>query len=234
MVESPFVIGIAGGTGAGKTAVANELAAAVGGVAVLPLDNYYEDLSHLPREERADRNYDHPDAFEWDLLVGHLDALLAGESVRVPQYDFERHARREERRPVEPADVIVVEGILALYEPRIRERIDLSVYVQTDADVRILRRVERDVVERGRDLQGVVDQYLATVKPMHEQFVEPTKRHADVIIPDGVNREAVGLLVDRVRAETDLGTLDFDLSSHRGPSVRPPVGRQSDVDHGDD
>ncbi|MFC7154566.1 uridine kinase [Halomarina halobia] len=202
MTRPSFVIGIAGGTGAGKTAVAREVKAAVGEpVTRLPLDNYYRDLSHLPFEERRSVNYDHPSAFEWELLADHLDALLRGETVEVPRYDFSVHNRREETVTVEPSPVIVVEGILALYEERVRERLDLPVYVQTDADVRVLRRIQRDVVERGRELEGVMDQYLATVKPMHEQFVEPTKKYADIIIPEGLNRSAVDLLVERIHAE---------------------------------
>ncbi|WP_254544462.1 uridine kinase [Halomarina pelagica] len=202
MTRPSFVIAIAGGTGAGKTAVAREVKAAVGEpVTRLPLDNYYRDLSHLPFEERRSVNYDHPSAFEWDLLADHLDALLCGRAVEMPQYDFSVHNRREETVTVEPSEIVVVEGILALYEERVRDLVDLPVYVQTDADVRILRRIQRDVIERGRDLEGVMDQYLSTVKPMHEQFVEPTKRHADVIIPEGLNRSAVDLLIEKIHAE---------------------------------
>jgi len=210
MTEPSFAIGIAGGTGAGKTAVANELTAPVDGASVLPPDDYYEDHSHLPAEERAGRNYDHPDAFEWELPVEQLDRLLDGDPIRMPGTassvtSVARSAESSNRRRQSSR------GLLTLYDPRIRDRVDLNVYVQTDADVGVLRRLERDVVE----------QYLATVEPMHEQFVEPTKRHADVIVPEGANREAVGLLVERVRAETDAGTLDFDLSAHRGPGGRP-------------
>ncbi|WP_049925741.1 uridine kinase [Halopiger goleimassiliensis] len=199
-----FAIGIAGGTGAGKTTVARNVAEAVGEpVTRIPLDNYYEDLSHLAYEERTDVNYDHPDAFEWDLLREHLDALLMGQPIEMPQYDFEIHNRKDERVTVEPTDVIVLEGILALYDERIREMLDLRVYVMTDADVRILRRIERDVVERGRELEGVIDQYLETVKPMHERFVAPTRKNADVIIPEGANRMAVDLLIDKIEAELE-------------------------------
>ncbi|OIB58582.1 uridine kinase [Natrialba sp. SSL1] len=197
-----FAIGIAGGTGAGKTTVARTVADTVGeAVTRIPIDNYYEDLSHLDRAERADVNYDHPNAFEWDLLREHLDSLLMGQPVEMPQYDFERHTRKDESVRVEPTDVIVLEGILALHDEAIRDMLDLRVYVMTDADVRILRRIERDVVERGRQLEGVIDQYLETVKPMHERFVEPTKKDADVIIPEGANRMAVDLLVEKVQAE---------------------------------
>ena len=202
MTRPSFVIGIAGGTGAGKTAVAREVADTVGeAVTRIPLDNYYEDLSHLPMEERETVNYDHPGAFEWDLLTDHLDRLLAGEAVEMPLYDFSVHNRKDETVTVDPTEILVVEGILALYEEPLREHFDLCVYVQTDADVRILRRIQRDVVDRGRDLEGVMEQYLQTVKPMHEQFVEPTKKHADVIIPEGLNRSAVDLLIKKIHAE---------------------------------
>ena len=204
MKRSPYAIGIAGGTGAGKTTVARELTENVGeAVTVIPLDNYYEDLSDLAFEERKAVNYDHPKAFEWSLLCEQLETLLAGESVEMPQYDFEEHLREPERVTVEPSAVIVLEGILALYNTTVTELLDLKVYVETDADVRILRRIRRDVVERGRDLEGVIDQYLSTVKPMHDQFVEPSKKRADLIIPEGANRTAVDLLQEKVEREIE-------------------------------
>jgi len=197
-----FVIGIAGGTGAGKTTVAREIKETVGEpVTRIPLDNYYRDLSHMDMAEREQVNYDHPSAFEWELLREHLESLLLGQPVEMPQYDFSIHNRKDERVRVEPSDVIVVEGIFALYEDDITDMLDLRVYVETDADVRILRRIRRDVIERDRELEGVIEQYLSTVKPMHEQFVEPTKRDADVIIPEGANRMAVDLLREKVEAE---------------------------------
>lgn len=199
-----FGIGIAGGTGAGKTTVAREVTARVEDSAVvIPLDNYYRDLSHLDFEERRDVNYDHPDAFEWERLRQDLGALLEGQTIEMPQYDFTEHARLEETKTVTPADVIVLEGILALYDDEISSMFDLKVYVETDADVRILRRIKRDVIERDRDLEGVIDQYLSTVKPMHEQFVEPTKKEADLIIPEGANSKAVSLLQQKVQAESE-------------------------------
>ncbi|MDG5758079.1 uridine kinase [Natronococcus sp. A-GB1] len=204
-----FVIGIAGGTGAGKTTVSRTVAETVGeAVTRIPLDNYYEDLSHLDYEERAEVNYDHPDAFEWELLREQLDSLLMGQSIEMPQYDFELHNRKDERVTVAPSDVIVLEGILSLFDEQVLEMLDLKVYVMTDADVRILRRIERDVIDRGRGLEGVIDQYLETVKPMHEQFVAPTKKNADVIIPEGANRMAVDLLVEKVEAELAPGDPD--------------------------
>ncbi|NGM68164.1 uridine kinase [Natronolimnobius sp. AArcel1] len=209
MHNPSFVIGIAGGTGAGKTTVARTVANHVGeAVTRIPLDNYYEDLSHLEPADRAQVNYDHPDAFEWDLLCEHLEALLAGEPIEMPQYDFEIHNRADECVTVAPSEVIVLEGIFALYDETILEMLDLCVYVMTDADVRILRRIERDVVERGRDLEGVIEQYLETVKPMHERFVDPTKKNADVIIPEGANQVAVELLIEKIEAERSSGDMD--------------------------
>ncbi|WP_380677609.1 uridine kinase [Salinigranum sp. GCM10025319] len=197
-----FVIGIAGGTGAGKTTVARLVTENVGeSVTRIPIDNYYHDLSHLDFEERKARNYDHPSAFEWDLLREQVERLLEGQSVQMPQYDFSTHNRKPDRVEVDPTDVIILEGILALYDEELNEMMDLRLYVETDADVRILRRIQRDVIERGRDLESVMSQYLSTVKPMHEQFIEPTKRNADLIIPEGANSVAVGLLEEKVRAE---------------------------------
>ena len=205
MTVPSFAIGVAGGTGAGKTTVVDEVAAAVEpAVTRVPLDNYYADLSHLDYEERTAVNYDHPSAFEWDLLREQFGALVAGDSVEMPQYDFTVHDRKDERVTVEPTDVIVLEGILALYDDAVRDLLDLRIYVETDADVRILRRIQRDVIERGRDLSGVIDQYLSTVKPMHERFVAPTKKHADLMIPRGANRMAIELLIEKVGAEAGV------------------------------
>ncbi|MFB6090246.1 MAG: uridine kinase [Halobellus sp.] len=204
MTIPSFVIGIAGGTGAGKTTVARLIAEGVGdSVTRIPLDNYYEDLSHLDYEEREEINYDHPSAFEWELLREQVATLLEGQAIEMPVYDFERHNRTDEPERVEPTDVIVLEGIFALYDEELNDMLDLRLYVDTDADVRILRRIQRDVIERGRDLEGVIEQYLSTVKPMHEQFVEPTKKHADLIIPEGANSVAVGLLEEKIRAEIE-------------------------------
>jgi uridine kinase len=201
-VPQPFLIGVAGGSGSGKTTVAERLAALIGerSLALLRLDAYYRDRGHLPLEERAAINFDHPDAFDWKLLVEHVDALAAGEPVYVPVYDFATYERSHDRTRVEPARVVVVEGILVLYEPELRDRFDLKVYVDTDADVRFIRRLERDVTERDRSLASVIEQYLTTVRPSHDQFIEPSKRHADVIVPHGgLNAPALDVLVARVR-----------------------------------
>ncbi|ADJ15151.1 uridine kinase [Halalkalicoccus jeotgali] len=221
MITPSFVLGIAGGTGAGKTTVTREVTAALRAddeecenpsadrddlmasesVTHVPLDNYYADRSDLSFARRESINYDHPSAFDWELLRTHLDRLCAGRAVEMPQYDFEVHARTDERVRVEPADVIVVEGILALHDEAVTDLFDLRIYVETDADVRILRRIRRDVLKRGRSLEGVIEQYLSTVKPMHEQFVEPTKKEADLVIPEGANAVAVDLL------EAAIGTI---------------------------
>ena len=199
-----FVVGIAGGTGAGKTTVSRLIAESVGeSVTRIPMDNYYEDLSHMDLEERSKVNYDHPDAFEWDLMREQLEQLLSGQPVEMPQYDFEIHNRKDEPETVEPTEVIILEGILSLYDDEINEMLDLRLYVETDADVRILRRIERDVIDRGRDLEGVIDQYLSTVKPMHEQFIEPTKKAADLVIPEGANSVAINLLEEKLQAEVN-------------------------------
>ncbi|RLM57286.1 uridine kinase [Halobellus sp. Atlit-31R] len=216
MTIPSFVIGIAGGTGAGKTTVARLITENVGDdVTRIPLDNYYEDLSHLDFAEREQVNYDHPSAFEWELIREQVSTLLSGQSIEMPTYDFESHNRTDDPKRVEPTDVILIEGIFALYDEQINEMLDLRLYVETDADVRILRRIQRDVIDRGRGLEGVIDQYLSTVKPMHEQFVEPTKRHADLIVPEGANSVAVNLLEEKIRAEVG-GTASRDWEREAG------------------
>mgnify|MGYP000613317011 CR=1 FL=1 len=204
MTSSPYLIGIGGGTGSGKTTIATEIAESVdAAVTLLSMDNYYSDQSDLTFEERRETNYDHPDAFDWDLLVADLQAIARGDAVSIPQYDFERHTRKDTERRLEPEPIVVLEGILALYHEQIRAEIDLAVYVQTDADVRVLRRLQRDIDDRGRTVEGVVEHYLSTVKPMHEQFVQPTKRDADIIIPEGSNPKAIELLREKARSEIE-------------------------------
>jgi uridine kinase len=201
-MTKPFLLGVAGGSGSGKTTVAERLAALIGGtdLALLRLDAYYRDRNHLPFEERAADNYDHPDAFDWPLLLDHVRALREGIQVQVPVYDFATYQRLPERQTVEPARIVVVEGILVLYEPELRELFDLRVFVDTDADVRFIRRLERDVAERERSAESVIEQYLATVRPSHLQFIEPSKRYADVIVPHGgMNVPALDVLMARVR-----------------------------------
>ncbi|TFU17599.1 uridine kinase [Thermus tengchongensis] len=182
----PFVIGIAGGTASGKTTLATALAQALGErVALLPMDHYYRDLTHLPFPERLKLNYDHPEAFDLPLYLEHTRALLLGQAVDMPVYDFKAYTRSPKTERILPAPVVILEGILVLYPEELRALLDLKVFVDADADERFIRRLMRDVEERGRSLESVVRQYLEGVKPMHLAFVEPSKRHADVILPGG-------------------------------------------------
>ena len=204
----PFLIGVAGGSSSGKTTVAERLAELAGGthLALVKLDSYYVDLSDRPREQREAFDYDHPDAFDWPLLNDHLAALAAGAAVPVPIYDYVQYNRSGDVRVVRPASIVVVEGILVLWEPSLRERFDLKVFIDTDADLRLIRRLHRDVIERGRTTDSIIAQYLATVRPSHDQFIEPSKRHADVILPDGgFNMPALDVLLARVRELVRVG-----------------------------
>jgi uridine kinase len=199
----PIIIGVAGGTGSGKTTVVREIVRALGGpqVTVLHHDSYYRDTAHLPPEERAAINYDHPDALETELLVHHLDELRAGRDVAVPVYDFTRHRRLDGPLLAVARKVIILDGLLILWDRELRARMDIKAYVDTDADIRFIRRLERDVNERGRAPQTVVQQYLRTVRPMHLEFVEPSKRYADIIIPEGGrNSVAIDMLVTKIRS----------------------------------
>ena len=198
-----FIIGVAGGTGSGKTTVSRRIWEAVGRerIAYIQHDNYYKDQSHLTPEQRALTNYDHPDSLETSLLVEHLKELRAGRPVDIPIYDFAIHNRSKQTLRVEPARVILVEGILIFVEPALREMMDMRIFVDTDADIRFIRRLRRDMVERGRTLDSVVKQSLSTVRPMHMEFVEPSKRYADIIVPQGGdNRVAMEMIVSRIRA----------------------------------
>ncbi|MGQ9457328.1 MAG: uridine kinase [Anaerolineae bacterium] len=198
-----IIIGVAGGTGSGKTTVAQEILQRVGPdrIAYIQHDSYYRDQSHLPFHERARVNYDHPDALESELLVEHLKALRAGRPVEAPIYDFTTHTRRPETRRVEPRRVILVEGILIFADRALREMMDVKIFVDTDADIRFIRRLQRDIRERGRSMDSVIEQYLSTVRPMHMEFVEPSKRYADVIIPEGgFNVVALDMVVARILA----------------------------------
>ena len=197
-----MVIGIAGGTGSGKTTITRKLIESFGpDVSVIHHDNYYKAHHDMPYEERAKLNYDHPNAFDTDMLIRDLRQLKRGKAIQCPVYDYSIHDRTDKTVTIRPTRVIIVEGIL-IYESReLCREMDIKIYVDTDADVRILRRIVRDVRDRGRSLESVIDQYLTTVKPMHEQFVEPSKRRADVIIPEGgQNRVALEMVVERVRA----------------------------------
>ncbi len=202
----PVVLGVAGGSGSGKSTVVREVRRILGDdvTSVLHHDAYYRDLAHLPFEARVEVNFDHPDALETELMVEHLHALLRGVPVQVPTYDFSTHTRAPQTELVHPTPVVVVDGILVLADPRLRDVMDLKVYVDTEADIRLLRRIRRDVVKRGRTADSVIAQYEATVRPMHLEFVEPSKRFADLVVPEGgYNRVAVDLVVTRLRALMD-------------------------------
>jgi uridine kinase len=197
----PVVLGVAGGTGSGKTTVAQAILHAVGAgrIASLAQDSYYRDVEWSSDEELLRHNFDHPEAVDSNLLVSHLLALKAGEAVEVPIYDFVAHVRTERSERVESRPVIMLEGILLLAEPRIRQLLDFKIYVDTAADVRLIRRLRRDMNERGRSLEDVLRQYVTTVRPMHEEFVEPSKRWADVIVPEGgENRVALEMVIARI------------------------------------
>ena len=199
---TPIILGIAGGTGSGKTTVANVILDRVGAgrIVLLAHDAYYRDLRDLPRAQRDIINFDHPDSLETELLVHHLEALRRGEAVEVPIYDFTTHARTNLTRHVEPQLVILVEGILVFAERGLRELFDVKIFVDTDPDVRFIRRLQRDIEERGRTVASVIQQYQMTVRPMHLEFVEPSKRYADVIIPEGgLNTVAMDMVVARIR-----------------------------------
>jgi uridine kinase len=197
----PIIIGVAGGTGSGKTTVAETILSTVGQerIAYVPHDAYYRDLAHLPSNLRAQVNFDHPDSLETDLLVEHLKLWRQGHSIEIPVYDFKIHMRTPQTRTVEPQRVALVDGILVFAEPKLREVFDVKLYVDADADIRFIRRLRRDIAERGRTMESVVKQYLTTVRPMHLEFVEPSKRYADVIIPEGGhNRVAMDMVVARI------------------------------------
>jgi len=198
----PIVIGVAGGTGSGKTTVANQILQRVGAehITYIPHDAYYRDHSHLPSHLRNQVNFDHPDSLETELLVEHLKILRVGRAVEIPIYDFTTHTRTQRTRHVKPAPVILVEGILVFAEPELRALFDVKLYVDTDADVRFIRRLRRDIDERGRSVESVCEQYLSTVRLMHLEFVEPSKRYADVIIPEGgFNEVAIEMVAARIR-----------------------------------
>jgi uridine kinase len=202
MGHRPVFLGIAGGSGCGKTTVVGALVSglAPAEVSIVHHDAYYRDYAHLPPRERARINFDHPDSLETSLLVEHLEALRQGNSVEVPTYDFATHTRRRRTESIHPTPVVIVDGILVLADPDLRSLMDIRIFIDTDPDLRFIRRLQRDVDERGRTHESVVDQYLATVRPMHLEFVEPSKRYADVIVPEGgFNRVAVEMIVARLQ-----------------------------------
>jgi uridine kinase len=197
---SPFVIGVAGGSGSGKSTVSQQVLASFGAdmVSVVMQDDYYRDQTDLAPEDRRKQNYDHPNAFDWPLLQQHIAALRGGTAIAMPIYDFTISNRSSDTILVKPAPVIVIEGLFALYDADLRDMMSLKIFVDTASDIRFIRRLQRDVAERGRSLESVVNQYLGTVRPMHKQFIEPTKRHADVILPHGANDPAIDIITTKV------------------------------------
>ncbi|MCU0648100.1 MAG: uridine kinase [Gemmatimonadaceae bacterium] len=204
---APLLIGIAGGTGSGKSTVAHAVADALDGhsVAFVDMDAYYRSFAHLTLHERHAINWDHPDTFDLELLDDHLAALAAGEAIDKPIYDYTTHARRSETERVDPADVVVIDGVLLFADARLRERLHVKVFVDADADERVIRRIRRDLAHRGRQLEGILEQYETTVRPMHLEFVEPSKRYADLIIPrGGHNAVGIDLIVGLIHRQLDL------------------------------
>ncbi|ALZ88028.1 uridine kinase [Aerococcus urinaeequi] len=202
-MRKPIIIGVTGGTGSGKTTVTRKIIEEFGDVslAYIPQDAYYKDQSHLTMDERVLTNYDHPFAFDNDLLSEHIRQLLDGQAVQMPVYDFTQHNRAEETIRVEPKEVIIIEGILIFSDKELRDLMDIKVFVDTDDDIRIIRRIKRDMAERGRSLDSIIDMYTSIVKPMHEQFIEPTKKFADIIIPEGgSNNVAIDLMTTKIRS----------------------------------
>lgn len=201
-MKKPIIIGIAGGSASGKSSIANEIYEYFKHehtIKIIRLDDYYKDQSHLTMEQRVKTNYDHPLAFDMDLLVKHLDLLKSNQSIEKPIYDFTVHNRSLQVEVINPRDVFILEGLFVLNEVQIRERCDILIYVDTDADIRFIRRLKRDMQERGRSLESVCNQYLQTVRPMHEQFLEPSKKYAHIIIPEGSsNQVAVDLLITKI------------------------------------
>ena len=206
--RKPIIIGVAGGTGSGKTTVANEILQRVGEkqIAYIQHDSYYCDLSHLTSDERGQVNFDHPNSLETELLIEHLRALQLGQAIEVPVYDFTVHARTDKTQHLEPHAVVLIEGILIFVERGLRDMMDVRIFVDTAADIRFIRRLKRDMQERGRSLDSVITQYMGTVRPMHLEFVEPSKRHADIIIPEGgFNVVALDMIVARIKSMIEEG-----------------------------
>lgn len=200
--KRPVIIGVTGGSGSGKTSVSRAIFDSLNGHSLLMIqeDSYYKNQDDISFDERVKVNYDHPNAFDTDLLIEQLGDLLEWKAIDIPVYDYVQHTRSKKTVHVEPKEVIIVEGILVLNDPRLRDLMDIKIFVDTDDDIRIIRRIQRDLEERGRSLQSVIDQYLSTVKPMYHQFIEPTKRYADIIVPEGgENQVAIDILVTKVR-----------------------------------
>ena len=222
----PLIIGIAGGSGSGKSTVARNVAEhlTTSSVAFIDMDAYYKNFTSLSLDERRKLNWDHPDAFDYDLLCSHLDALSKREAIEKPEYDFVTHLRRTEPTRVEPADVVVIDGILLFVDERVRELCDVKVFVDAEADIRLIRRIERDTHVRGRPLDEIIEQYLSTVQPMHLQFVEPSKRYADVIVPrGGHNAIAIEMIVAKIQRRLQRTVLGHE--ARHTPSAQRPAPR---------
>ncbi len=202
-MSKPILIGICGGTGSGKSTVAREIYESLNEteITIIQQDAYYKDQTHMQIEERCKTNYDHPFAFDTDLLIEHIQKLFAGETIQRPIYDFSIHNRSDETITITPRNIIILEGIMILEDKRLRDLMDIKLFVDTDADLRIIRRIVRDINERGRTLDSVIDQYTNTVKPAHEQFIEPYKKYADIIIPEGgFNKVAIDIMVAKIQS----------------------------------
>ena len=222
----PLIIGIAGGSGSGKSTVAANVAEhlSTSSVAFIDMDAYYKNFPELTLDERRKLNWDHPDAFDYDLLCQHLEALSRRQAIAKPEYDFVTHLRRPQTVPIEPADVVVIDGILLFVDDRVRDLCDVKVFVDADADIRLIRRLQRDTEDRGRPLAEIIDQYLSTVQPMHLQFVEPSKRYADVIVPrGGHNAIAIEMIVAKIQRR--LANAGAGVEALRTPSTQRPVPR---------
>jgi len=211
MGKKPLVLGVGGGSGSGKTTVVSKIVSRIGKKQILLIehDSYYRDLSHLPLNERMKQNFDHPSSLETELLIRHLEALLEGYQVDLPVYDFESHTRSDETEKVQPRPIILVDGILIYSEKNLRDKMEVKLFVDTDDDIRLLRRISRDILERGRTLEGVINQYEKFVRPMHLEFVEPSKRYADIIIPRGGENEialdmVIALIQDKLNQKPPL------------------------------
>lgn len=204
-MKKPLIIGITGGTGSGKTTVCRAIIKNIPNdkIAIIEQDSYYKDQSHLTFEERLKTNYDHPFAFDNDLLIKHLDDLCNGKAIEKPVYDYENHTRKQnETVRINPTNIIIVEGIMILEDEKLRDKLDIKVYVDTEDDIRILRRIQRDIKERGRSIDSVISQYLDTVKPAHDQFVEPYKKYADIIMPEGgKNKVAIDIVITKIKTQ---------------------------------
>ncbi len=202
-MKTPLFIGITGGSGSGKTTIVNKIFSEVPerSIAIIEQDAYYKDQSHLSYEERCKTNYDHPLAFDTDLLIEHIESLKCGQAIEKPLYDYEVHNRKKETQIIEPKEIIIIEGLLVFYDERIRDLLDIKIFVDTDADLRLIRRIIRDINERARTVDSVIAQYINTVRPAHEQFIEPTKKYADIIVTEGGNNlVAIDLMVTKIKA----------------------------------